>query len=283
MLSRVLALVLIPVLVICVTPACSSVQLAYNNADWWLVRELDRHLCATPRQREELQRVVKRFMAWHRRHELPRYARHLRRIGGAVRRGPVTRELLDEVHTVLDGARARAARQLRGPLVAFGLTLGRRQIGCIAARLTATHRERLDELGGSPAAHRARALDRLVDRLEPWFGDITPAQRRQLAALLPSQGQAREVARARYNRGLRLVNALSSPSPERERAWLGAWVSDPYGLCSARERRLLEQHERRRRRLIGPLLGTLSAEQRARFAQKALAYARAFEALAARR
>jgi len=274
---------LVLVAVICVTAGCSSTRLAYNNADWYLLREIDKYLCPNSRQKEKLERLVKGFFAWHRRQELPRYARDLRRIAGAVKRAPVTHKLLLEVYAVLDGARVRATRRLEGPLVAFGMTLGRKQGSCIAVKLAASRRDRLDELKGSSATYRERHLDKMVDKLEPWVGDLTAAQRRLLAALLPSQGQARAVARARFNKGLRFIVALTSPKPDKKRTWLRSWVTDPYALYATKERQLLKGREVRNKRLIWPLVKTFSADQRARFASKVLDYARDFEALAAQK
>lgn len=270
--------------VICVTftAGCSSTRLAYNNADWYLVREIDTYLCPSSRQKEVLERLVKDFFAWHRRHELPRYARALRKVAGAVKRGPVTHKLLLEVYAILDDARVRATNHIKGPLVAFGMTLGRKQASCIAVKLAASRRERLDELKGSPAAYRARHLKKMEDKLEPWIGDLDATQRRHLAALLPSQRRARAVAQARFNKGLRFIAAVTSPAADKKRNWLRAWVSDPYALYAAKERKLLKGRETRNKRLILPLARALSADQRRRFADKVLEYARDFEALAAK-
>ncbi len=273
-------LALVAVICVTCTSGCSSTRLAYNNADWYLVREIDKVLCPDSRQKEELERLVKGFFAWHRRHELPRYARSLRKVAGAVKRGPVTHKLLLEVYGILDGARVRATNRLKGPLVAFGMTLGRKQASCIAVKLAASRRERLDELKGSPAAYRVRHLKKMEDKLEPWIGDLDARQRRHLAALLPSQGQARATAQARFNKGLRFIAAVTSPAADKKRSWLRAWVSDPYALYATKERKLMKGREVRNKRLILPLAQALSAKQRGRFADKVLEYARDFEALA---
>lgn len=262
---------------------CSSTRLAYNNADWYLVREVSGQICPTDAQRDGLKRVVADLLRWHRRQELPRYARALRHVATEVRRGPVTHKLLLETYDVLDGARIRATRRLAGPLVAFGITLGGKQVGCIALKLDERHRERLAELEGSAAAYRARHGEKMVDRLEPWVGDLSAGQQATLTALLPSQAEARAVARAHLHKGLRLISALSSPHADKKRAWLRAWVTDPYALYSDAERRMLTRRDARNRAAIWPLVKGLTERQRLRFADKLLEYARDFEALAAAR
>jgi hypothetical protein len=280
--ARSLAL-LVAVICVTFTSGCSSTRLAYNNADWYLVREIDKYICTNSRQKEELERMVKGFFAWHRRHELPRYARALRKIAGAVKRKPVTHKLLLEIYDTLDGARVRATNHLKGPLVAFGMTLGRKQASCIAVKLAAGRRERVDELKGSPAAYRARHLKKMEDRLEPWLGDLDAKQRHLLAAMLPSQSHARAAARARFRKGLRFIAALTSPKPKEKRTWLGSWVTDPYALYATKERQLLKGRETRNKRQIWPLARSLSKNQRTRFADKVLEYALDFEALAAKK
>ena len=111
---------------------CSSFRVAYNQADWYLAREVNKYLCPTSEQRGALERVAERFLRWHRRHELPRYAKVFRRVARALDR-PVKKELLLETFNQIDQARQRASRRLAPDLVAFGLRLGEAQARCLAA------------------------------------------------------------------------------------------------------------------------------------------------------
>lgn len=259
--------------------SCSTFRIAYNYADWYLVRQMSDITCPTDSQRRELQKLVKAFFDWHRRQELPRYARAFRRVAGAVDRGPVTREVLDQAYGVVDVAFSRAARRLKRPLVALGSTLGPKQAGCITRKLTAWHRERLEDLDGSPAAYRVREGTKVIERLEPWTGTLSSKQRDIVVDMLPTQREARAVATARFNKGRRLIGALTSNDAEKKRTWLRLWITDRFSLYSTSEQSLMKRRDARSRADFWRLIRTLDKDQRAHLSGKLRDYAQDFEIL----
>lgn len=258
---------------------CSSFRIAYGQADWYVARQISKAICPTSGQRTALKHVATEFFSWHRRHELPRYARAFRRIAGELDR-PVSRQLLHETYALIDKARERASRQLDRPLVAFGMRLGPQQASCLASEVVAMQRKRLAELGGSEAAYREKHQQKLIDTIDDWIGDLSGKQQTIVSSVLDSQPRARAVAVARLNKGMRLVSALRSPDLRKKRKWLRGWVNDPYAFHTTAEVVMLKQRDHRRRAQLWQLVRTLSARQRKHFKQKLLSYAKDFEILA---
>jgi hypothetical protein len=258
--------------------SCSSFRIAYNQADWYLVRQVSKYICPTPEQRAALARVADGFLRWHRRHELPRYATAFRRIAAALDR-PVKKELLLETYGLIDHARERASRRLEPAIVALGLRLGETQARCLAAKIAMGQRKRLGELGGDEESYRRKHGEKVIDTFEDWVGSLSEKQRAVSRSMLDSQPTARAVAVARLNKGMRLVSAIRARDPKKKRRWLKSWVTDPFALYTVKERALMKRRHRERREQLWGLVRTLTAAQRKRFKEKLVAYARDFEVL----
>ena len=59
----------------CTAVACSSLRLAYQNADTYLFFRANSYLDLDPKASDELDERVNEFFAWHRKNALPQYAR----------------------------------------------------------------------------------------------------------------------------------------------------------------------------------------------------------------
>jgi hypothetical protein len=258
---------------------CSATKLAYNQADWYLTREVSKVFCPTSEQRDALKREVVSFMRWHRRHELPLYAKDLRRLARGLER-PVSRKLFDDAVAVVDRAWARAKRRLARPLVALGARLGTKQVACLAVKLRRDHDETLKELEASEDAFRARRADKVVDTVEKWVGDLSGSQRKKVRAAVGGRRAARSEARAQLNAGRRVAAVLGRRDASYKQTWLKAVFGRRYATFTTAERELMLRRDRRRRRMIRDLAVTLDASQRGRLKRKLLSFAEDFEALA---
>ena len=258
---------------------CSSTKLAYDKADWYLEREVDRWLCPGDRDEAFVEREIERLHAWHRRHELPRYVKDLRRIARGLA-GPMEREQVTDLVRSVTRARDRLMKRMRPPAVKLLSRLGRRQTGCLALRVTVRYKEALDEVKLERADYARKRRDKLVKGIERWVGDLDDGQRRRLARrFIDPPRTARNLATAHYNAGLRLLHLTAIKDPARRRARLRAALSTTRGLYNARERGLLEARSRRMRARLWQLARMLSTAQRSTFRGKLLELARDFEVL----
>lgn len=263
---------------------CGTTRLAYNNADWLLKRELIKHTCPMDTQQKWLNDQLVSLHSWHRRTELPRYVRALRRLAGALGR-PLTRQQVDAFYADLNGARQRFSRRLAGPAGAYIKGLSEPQIRCLIRQMHARGKKSKEELAKKDAAYVEAQWDKLEDRLQDWMGDLTAAQKaaavRQIRARRPTHKQ---VATAWHNWGRRLVALLRVPQPSvtRDRR-IKAAMGDRFALYSPAEAKVVRRWETQNRELTWTVARLMTARQRKKLNKKLLGLAADLSALSRER
>ena len=159
---------------------CSSIKLAYNNADdlayWWL----DRYVDFTEAQTLSLRPALSQLHRWHRLNELPALAGTLARLRAEV--------LLDTTQTAVCGYFAELQPRLRAVLdaaeptvVALVPTLSAAQLDTLQERYRKNNTEwREDWLDVSTDQREDKRQERLVKNIERFYGSL---QREQQSVL----------------------------------------------------------------------------------------------------
>ncbi len=115
-------------------------------------------------------------MAWHRQHELPRYARDLDTLAKAVA-SPMTPE---QISTNLDAVQQSLTRTLENAIprtVRLASTLSDEQVTRFMADRLKRQQERQQEFASEPKEKMlAEFRDKMNQRLEYWIGEVKPAQ-----------------------------------------------------------------------------------------------------------
>ncbi len=115
-------------------------------------------------------------MAWHRQHELPRYARELDTLAKAVA-SPMTPE---QISTNLDAVQQSLTRTLENAIprtVRLASTLSDEQVTRFMADRLKRQQERQQEFASEPKEKMlAEFRDKMNQRLEYWIGEVKPAQ-----------------------------------------------------------------------------------------------------------
>ncbi len=163
---------------------CSTIKLAYSNAPelsyWWLDGYLDFNSAQSSRVRSDLLALHD----WHRQHELPLYVATLEKLQGmagtSVTAGQlcaVYDELRPHLRALLDKSEPTALA-LAPTLTAAQLTHLARQFDKRAEKW------REEWIAGTPAARLERRFKQLLERVEPFYGQLDKAQRAQLQSVL---------------------------------------------------------------------------------------------------
>lgn len=156
--------------------ACSSTQLAYNNADLMLRWRATSFLDVHGVQSDRLNVHISTFLAWHRRHALPQYASLAEEAAARLERGSSRADLVWGYDAFLGQAResVRAAAAEIGGLLD---TLNAEQIAHLEQRIAEDNRRFAKEnLAGTAQERRDARQRRNVERLEEWLGELTEAQ-----------------------------------------------------------------------------------------------------------
>ena len=274
------ALALPAALALSALAGCSSLQLAYDNADtylrWRLTGDLDLHGEAV----DELDERIREFMVWHRRQALPNYARLADDAARRVSRG-LSREdfvwgydaLTKEGTEILVATAERIAPMLD--------RLTPEQQAHLEARLVDDNRRfARDFLRGSEAERRERRARRAEEQLEDWVGTLSQAQVdriRQFSGRAPLTDEMRSRDRKRLQAGLlEIIRARSAAS--RLPAYAARWREGrEAAFVAANEAWRLEFYA-----LLQDIDRSLTPAQRARAVSRMQGYAGDLRRLAAR-
>ena len=264
---------------------CSTLQLGYNNADALLTWRADSYFDLDPPQRHDFRERLDRLLAWHRREQLPDYARFVKAAVERARGGLRREDLL----WFVDGFKLRyRAIVERGAVDAAEVlaTLTPEQIRHLAAEFARTNRrfaaehELDDSLDTQKRARNQRVLQQITD----WTGSLSRTQEQRIEGLLeavPLFEHLRQQDRMRRQREFLDLLRLRTSRAEfaaRLRAWLLDWEA---GRAPEFERLMTEVTERRIEFYLA-VERLLTPAQRERALKRLAGFGDDFRALAAR-
>lgn len=175
------------------TTGCSSVQLAYNSADFFIERYADDYLGLENPQMQQWSPLLETALKRHRTEELPYLASFFAQAAQAVGAGLTEAKvdcLLDQFET-LYRRHFRLASITAAPLLA---SLTPAQVDALAKTYAEEHEEDAAKATVEAAARRARKrAERYVDNLRWWIGDLSSEQRglvREITRRIPDTAPA---------------------------------------------------------------------------------------------
>jgi hypothetical protein len=258
--------------------ACSTIKLAYNNLPelsyWWLDAYVDFDGSQTPKVRDELAQLL----SWHRQNELPRVLGVLQEAQALAPRD------------VTAAHACRMADQIRERLLAvaehaepagteLALSLSEAQLQQLERKYAKNNAEyRKEWLDRSPSKVQEKRYEKFLERLEDFYGRLTPEQRelvrRQVAQSVFDPRMAAAERRQRQQEALVLLrgfNTAKPPAPEA-RAAIHAYVmriaDPPPGPWRDHQQALLQEGCRN----LAALHNASSASQREQAVRRLQAY-----------
>ncbi|MCX7155463.1 MAG: DUF6279 family lipoprotein [Rhodocyclales bacterium] len=201
---------------------CSAVRLGYGNADsltrWWV----DQHVDMSPEQDALARERLTRFIAWHRKTQLPDYISVLRQGRKFVSGQPTAGDALALGDALVRRART-LAEQATPDIAEFLATVTPGQIERMAGRLTEKNADYAKEaqLADGESGQRKARYKRLLERAEYWFDDFSGEQKAALQRLIDAQASGSqfwyEERLRRQREWLDLVRLVQRERPPRER------------------------------------------------------------------
>jgi hypothetical protein len=163
---------------------CSTVKLAYNHADQIVAWTADDYLDLQREQQDGMRPLVERLHAWHRRTQLPDYARLLDAADKRLADGLVPAD----IDWVLENFRSRyevLARRVHPDAVRVLATLSDAQVTNLERKLEDSNRKWMKEHGSAqpPEEQKRLRAKRLLERIEQWSGALGDEQSTRLTAL----------------------------------------------------------------------------------------------------
>jgi hypothetical protein len=259
---------------------CSTVRLAYENADIYARWRLQAYLDVHGADSDWLDERIQEFHGWHRASELPKYARLAhdasRRFADGLSR--------DDVVWGYDAARAQARESLRKAAELIAPLLDRlspEQLAHMESRIAEENRRYHREfLRGSESERRGKRARLVEDRLEDWVGKLSRAQVERVRAFAeraPLLDELRDRDRKRLQADvMAIIRAREARKRLAERVVHYERGREPAFAAG------LEQWRGEAVALLVDIDRSLSPEQRARVAGNLRRYAEEFEALSGR-
>jgi hypothetical protein len=258
--------------------ACSRVGFFYDRADWLAYRWVDGLLDASSDQKSSWQEQFRQVMQQHRETLLPEIVLLLGLLEPQAERG-LDRATLACWLQAAEQSYARHARLVIPTAVAVLQESSPQQLdymsGAFAER-NETYRE--DYLLDDVDARRAARVDRFVDRIEEWTGDLDTHQVRLVEETV---GDMRDISDAwfeyRRQQQQRLLALLRDDVGE---VALAAFLDDWWVDFGGRPAQLVEDAEHNRGRVLALILAldeSLSDDQRAAFVDRVRKWRTGFE------
>ncbi len=156
--------------------ACSTTQMAYNNADWFVTRVANDYLALSPEQEDAWAPTLQRVLQRHRDEELQHIVAFLINLEGLVSAG-LTQSRLECAAQQLEDLYRRTARlsiAIASPLL---VGLSDQQIRHLEDRLRERRVDfRRTYVEGSSSQRLDSRVERVRERIVRWTGDLTSAQ-----------------------------------------------------------------------------------------------------------
>lgn len=267
-------------LVVVLLAGCSAARLAYDHADIYLKWKASSYVPLEEADAVELGRGIDGFLAWHRSRALPQYAAIAEEAARRFSQGLSRRDLVWGYDAAMVQAResVRAAAERIAPLLD---RLTSAQVAYLERRFAEDNRSFARKyLRGSEAERRRRRVERNVERLEEWVGELSRGQVERVARY-SERAPLLEDLRARERRRLQdefLALARTHTARERLPDAAAHWER-------GRDRATAAAYEAAREEYFAMLLDlerSLTAEQRSRAARNLARWADDFRTLARR-
>jgi hypothetical protein len=259
------------------------VRLAYNNADYALRIAAHEWFDLHGEQSDMMRAGIEDFHSWHRRHELPAYARLFDDAANRVARG-LTR---DDVQWAIDGVRVRyraLAEQAVAEITPVAATFTPANYTALERKMAEGNDKLAKEFATVDPTKRERLrVKAIAGRFEEWTGPLNAEQTELVRAFVRSGAPMVPVMlddRRRRQRELVRLLDENRTSPAL-RAKLTAYVLDVERGRGAEYARLAKAREAELVKLILDLDRTLTSKQRDHAVAKLRRYADDFGQLAA--
>ncbi len=265
--------------------SCSMIRVGYGQIDTvagWMVQD---YFELEPAQRDVFNNRFQRLHQWHRREQLPEYARFFGEVRDRAQKGMRS----EDVQWLVDGIKARfaiIAARAAPDATELLADLTPAQIEALRKRLDANNRKFIREhrLDQPPAARKQAQQRRLLSQIKDWVGPLSAEQETRVIALiqpLPLTESLRHEDRLRRQKEFftlleqRGNRAVFAP---RLRDWLINWENGR----SPELARGMDEGWRKRADFYAAVDKLLTPEQRSHFTGRLQDYIEDFRELATR-
>lgn len=275
------ALVLVALLAL---GGCTALRLSYNNAGtlgyWWLDDIADFDKAQGQRVRSDLADLAR----WHRQEELPLLAELLQNAQALAQQQPEASQICALYERSLQRMHALADRALPGA-AAVVPTLRPNQLKNLAAKYEKNNRKWRSEWLTTESDSLERRTQKIRERLEDFYGPLSPGQLRQLQQRMAASGldeplHYRELLR-RQQETLRTLDHLRGADAISAQAGLAALIKEYFQSPDMAYRAYRDRAVAQTCEAMAQVHASATPQQRSNLVRKLQAYAQDLQALMA--
>jgi hypothetical protein len=274
-----LFLLLITLIALTFTGCRFGVKVAYNRADWLIMRQLSDFACLTKGQKNKIESEISGFMTWHRKEELPVYAGYLRELTNAFEKGSLTKEDFERAHSIFEDVQKRTGEKVKDVGIDFVMSLSSDQVECSFANFEKRNEEKLKELALSETEFRKKRKEELIKQTKNILGSVTQQQIALADTIIPPLSEEKEIFAATSRKREHTKKVLLMPNSPQKRAEIIKLIEEPHALYTDREKQLVEKRRKETKEAMWKLNNTLTPKQRQSIVKQLNNYAKAFEDL----
>ncbi len=164
---------------------CSTLQLSYNQADLLLGWRADRYFDFESTQKRDFHQRLERLLAWHRREQLPEYARFIQGAVARARDGVSREDTLWLIGGMKNHYRSIVDRGINDAAELLA-TLNAEQLPALQKQWAKDNHRFIEEheLESSVERRKRARLKRTLGQISDWTGNLSRAQEQQIEQLL---------------------------------------------------------------------------------------------------
>lgn len=251
---------------------CSSVNLFYRHADWYLQHKIDGYTSFNARQEESIHQEISSYLDWHRKYALPEYIIFLQNLNGTAQ---YDGQLKVEEITLL---RARLMNLYRKSLVPairpaaeILSSLDSRQIRELGDNLAEENKkQKLEVLDMGRDAYLDKRAYKTLDFLEELVGNLSREQRQKIREMSRRLPLVRDIyiEQRETNQG-RLIKLLRDHAgADRIASFMSLWMLTPDATRTAQQQRDIKAFETASDEMIANIQAMLTIRQKAHLHKK---------------
>jgi hypothetical protein len=223
--------------------ACSSLRLAYNNADTLLYWWLDAYVDFDSGQKADIKQDIGEFFRWHRKTQLQDYVQFLQRAQRQLHANPTTADLMADYVDIRDRTEALLLRS--APDIAeLALSLKPEQLAAMEKKFAKNNADfRKKNMKGDAEDQNKFRFKKSMEQFELWFGGFSDEQE----AIIRKASDARPLDNAlwldeRMRRQLKIMNLArkimkEQPSKQVATQWVEELIRSGFDRFGVTERK----------------------------------------------
>lgn len=202
--------------------SCSTVRLAYSNADTLTYLLLDSYVDIRSDQTSKVKADIAALLSWHRSTQLPQYTQMLTQLQTRLAGNPGRAEIdasIRQVEAMMHSMLQKAVPELTD----LALSFDEAQLAHLARKFEKNNEEYREEyLDDTPEKQNKNRIKRSMKQTKAWFGSVNSEQEqiiRQYVDKYPQNyGFWLEESILRQNRTMQVLTQIRQEKPTREAA-----------------------------------------------------------------